>query len=981
MKRMHRRKISLAVMQALSAGVIVGLSAPQAYAQTTAAAAPIEKLEVTGSRIPSPNLESTSPISTISAKDIAFQNPVSTENLLNQMPQVFAEFGNAINNAASGTATVNLRGLGSSRTLVLINGRRLPAGDPQLFPPDINQVPVGLISRVEILTGGASAVYGSDAVAGVVNFIMNDHFEGVQGEIGHSFYNHHQNNDLAAAVAHSAITNPGNYHVPGDVDSDGEVDSYSLILGSNFADNKGNATVYFSYQRSQAVLAGNRDFGACAAGASKTRGRTCGSASATSASGYFAGGSTNSAGYAAGQTVADAAGNMRPFVGATDGFNFAPYNYYQRPDQRYNVNAFAHYDVTSWARVYTEFGFMDDRTTEQLAPSGDFGTNLVTLSANNPLLSANFLNTFGITPGNPQTLLILRRNVEGGPRVQDFEHESFRSVLGVKGEVWGGWDYDLWYQYGRVNVTSHLNQQLSDRRIQNATDVVLVNGVPTCTSVVNGTDPACVPWNIFARGGVTPAAVNYVTVPAIQTGFTDQSVYGATLTGDLGMYGVKTPWASDGVGVAGGIEHRTEKLSLSPDLELTSGDISGQGPVLPLNGQYSVNEIYGEVNVPILEDRPWAKLLSVNASARYSDYTTNKHTDTYGIGVEWAPVREVRLRGSYQKAIRAANVVELFTAQGLNLFTFANDPCGGPAPSATLQQCLRTGLPANLYGSQLLNNPAGQGNYLQGGNPELDPERAKTWTGGAVYTPGKNLSLSVDYFKIKVDGVIGRLDPNTILTQCLDTGALCAQVHRDTSFGTLWAGNGIIDSVNVNLGQLKTSGVDFNGNYTVPIGAWGSVGTALIATYLIDLTTTPIPGGGNYNCAGFFGPTCGVSSPKWRFHLTGTWNTPWNVDLNATIRYFEHVALDRTSSNPLLQTGSFNSIDAGMGSRTYVDFAGAWYITKNWTLRAGINNAFDKDPPIVSNSLLGPPFGSQNTYPQVYDTMGRQIYVNLTAKF
>ena len=191
MKRMHRKKLSLAIGQALSAGIFVGLAAPSVYAQPAPAPERIEKLTVTGSRLPvSPNLESTSPISIITQQDIQFVHPVSIENLINSMPQVAPDQGNMLSNAASGTAAVNLRGLGAARTLVLINGRRLPAGDPQFFPTDINGIPLPLIQRVDIYTGGASAVYGSDAVAGVVNFIMNDRFQGVQFDIGHSFYNH-----------------------------------------------------------------------------------------------------------------------------------------------------------------------------------------------------------------------------------------------------------------------------------------------------------------------------------------------------------------------------------------------------------------------------------------------------------------------------------------------------------------------------------------------------------------------------------------------------------------------------------------------------------------------------------------------------------------------------------------------------------------------------------------------------------------------
>ncbi len=971
MKRMHRKKLSLAVGQVLSAGVIVGLAVPFAYGQQPPPEK-IEKLEITGSRIPSPNLESTSPVTVVNARDIAFEHPVSVENLMNNLPQVFADMGNMLSNAATGTSAVDLRGLGANRTLVLVNGRRLPAGSPIEYAADLNQIALPLIQRVEILTGGASAVYGSDAIAGVVNFIMNDHFQGVQMDAGYSFYNHGQHNSLASIVAARAATNPAQFKVPGDVDSDGEVSNYDITIGGDFANGKGNATVFLGYERSHAVLQANRDYSACATG-SNANGLTC-SGSGTSYPGQFVNAATGNA-----FTIADNMGGVRPYT-SNDQFNFAPYNYYQRPDERYNVNAFAHYDITPWARSYVEFGFHDDHTAAQIAPSGAFGVEIFP-SANNPLLSSAFLAASGATPTTPGDVIILRRNLEGGGRVADLRNSSYRGVFGIKGEVWGGWDYDVWYQLGKVLYQQEYFNDLSKMSIGRSLNVVTdpASGQPVCQSVLDGSDPNCVPWNIFSLGGVTQAALNYLETPGFETGFTEQSVFGGTLTGDLGIYGAHTPWASSGVGVSGGLEHRTEKLQLNTDVEFSTFDLAGQGgPTLPLNGQYSVNEIYGEFNVPIIEDKQYAKLLSVNGSARYSDYTTNKHTTTYGIGVEWAPVKEVRFRGSYQKAVRAANVVELFTAQGLNLFTFSADPCGGPTPTATLAQCLATGLKPSQYGSTLLNNPAGQGNYIQGGNPNLDPERAKTYTLGAVVQPLKNLSGSIDYWYINVDNAIGRVNPSLALSQCISAGTFCDLIHRDPSFGTLWLNGGAITGTNINLTKLKTTGMDFTADYTWPIGGWGSLLFDFKGVYVRQFVTNS--GVGDYDCVGLFGPTCGTPTPKWRHTLRGTWSTPWNVDISANWRYIDSVQVDLSNGNPLL-AGYFNPVDQNMGSRSYLDLAASWAITKQFTLYAGVNNVTDRDPPIVSSGLVGPPFGNGNTYPQVYDALGRRVFVSVQAKF
>ncbi len=980
MKRMHRKKLSLAVAQALGAGIFVGMAAPAAYGQPAPTPGYQEKITVTGTRIPTPNLESTSPISVITPVDIKISHPVSVENLINNMPQVFADQGNMLSNAATGTADIDLRGLGSARTLVLINGRRMAAGDPFIFATDINMMPLPLIQRIDIYTGGASAVYGSDAISGVVNFIMNDRFQGVQFDWGHSFYNHQQGNGLASVIAARALSNPSQFKVPGDVDSDGEVENYSVAMGSDFANGKGNATVFLGYTRSHPVLQRDRDFSACATGSSAT-GLTC-AGSSTSYPGRF----TNLGSAGGDFTIADSAGNVRPFASGTDQFNFAPYNFFQRPDERYLADFFAHYDISPWMRSYTEFEFMDDRTLAQIAPGGIFfggpgSENALTFD--NPLLSDSFKSAFGITPNTPGDVLIGRRNLEGGGRQTDLRHTDYRGVLGFKGELpfASGWDYDVWYQMAKNVYQSTFLNDFSGKRILNALDVVTdpTTGQPVCRS-----GPPCVPYDIFHIGGVSQAALDYLQVPAFQTGFTEQSVVGATLSADLGMYNWRLPWAKDGIGVAFGLERRVEKVEFNPDVEYVTADLTSfAGATLPLSGRYTVKEAYTEVRVPIIQDRPWAQLLSVNGSYRYSDYDTGHTTDTYGIGAEWAPIKEARLRGSYQQAVRAPNVIELFHGQNLNLFNLSADPCGtsptGAAPTATLAQCLRTGLPANLYGSSLLTNPAGQYNYLQGGNVNLTPEKSKSYTLGVVFTPTRNLSGSIDFWKIKVDNAVDKVDPSLAVTNCINIGVNCDLIHRN-GLGNLWTAGGFVTATNINISKLKTEGVDFAANYTWPLGTWGSLGLNFNGTWTKEFVKEPIPGLGDYDCAGLYGATCGPPIPKWKHQLRGTWSSPWNVDLSATWRHIDSADVELSSGNQLL-SGSFFPVVKTLSARDYIDLAGSWAITKTFTLWAGVNNVFDKDPPITDSSIAGPAPGSGNTYPQVYDALGRRIFISLTAKF
>src|ERR1051325_6052678 len=371
--------------------VALAVLAQVAYAQQQPlqTAERVERVEITGSRLPALNVEGPSPITTMNAEDIRMNGFQKAEDLLNNLPQVQASQSSTQSNGATGTVNVNLRNLGPTRNLVLLNGRRLPAGSPRSgafsAAADLHEIPTALIQRVELLTGGASAVYGSDAITGVVNFIMNDRFEGLQLDINHSFYNHHQHNDVSSVVEARHATNPSQFNVPGDV-NDGKIWAFSALMGSNFADNKGNATAFFHYKKEDPVSQANRDFSACAL--SPGTQFTCGGSS-TSFPGRFTGGlGATDPGYDI--TIADAAGGVRNFRTSTDAFNFGPYNYFRRPSEQYAANMFAHLDVHPKVRAYTELGFHDNHTLAQIAPSGIFFGDVYTLFAENPLLSPAF---------------------------------------------------------------------------------------------------------------------------------------------------------------------------------------------------------------------------------------------------------------------------------------------------------------------------------------------------------------------------------------------------------------------------------------------------------------------------------------------------------------------------------------------------------------------------------------------------------------
>jgi len=979
--------------------VALAVMAQLAYAQQPVQTAErVERVEITGSRIPALEAEGPSPVTVITAQEIRLDGLAKTEDLLNGLPQVFAAQGSNSSNGASGTAQVDLRHQGPTRTLVLFNGRRMPPGSPDSGTPsnyaaDLNQIPAPLIQRVEILTGGASAVYGSDAIGGVVNFIMNDRFEGLQVDLYHSFYNHHQQNPQGVAdiVAARAATNPQQFKVPGDV-NDGPVNGVSIILGKNFADNKGNGTLFFGYKKEDAVTEAARDFSACSlnpGSAFNAPGVGCGGSS-TSATGRFRG-----TGQAARFTLDQATNAPRTFSNNTDLFNFAPYNYFRRPSEQFNMAAFAHLDIAPSTRAYGEFNMHDYHTDAVIAPSGIFGQVLTMFDAN-PLLTPAWKTALGIPAGGSNTVTVQRRNVEGGGRDDDLRFTSYRGVVGLKGDLSKAWSYDVFLQSGKVLEQRVYRNDFSTVRTFRALDVVSVGGVPTCRSVVDGTDPSCVPWNIWSVGGVTQAALNYLQTPGVQTGRTEQNIVGGTLQADLGQYGLRLPGAKNGLALAVGAERRKEKLNLDTDVEFSTFDLAGQGgPIIGINNKsLGVAEIFTELRIPLVENKPLAQTLSLTGSARRSSYTTNVSTNTWGLGMEYAPVKPARFRGSVQHAVRAPNIIELYQANGTNLFEMGQDPCDLAATNrATAAQCARSGLTAAQYASagiaSGLTNPAGQYNFIQGGNAQLRPETANTLTLGVVLTPIRNFTATVDYWRIKIDQVINNPDPSILINQCIFTGQFCNLVRRDPTNATLWLPGGSITATLQNLSRQDTSGVDFGASYTGRMGALGGYGVLFNGSYLLKFEQEPFPGLGTFDCAGYYGgaTSCGSPNPKWRHKVRGTWATPWNLDLALTWRHIKSVDHFGLNPSPLLNSvalgnGPVPATDEHLATRDYIDLAALWNINKTFSLRAGINNIFDRDPPIVSSTAAGPSvFGNGNAFPQTYDALGRLVFMNLTMKF
>lgn len=966
---------STAVLIALSCGASV-------QAQDSSASAEVEAVVVTGSRIKSPDATSVSPISTVTNKQIAQRGVVRVEDLINTLPQAFADQGSGNRGGtvgASGTATINLRNLGNQRTLVLIDGKRLMQGDPARSAAqaaDINNIPAALIQQIDVVTGGASAVYGSDALAGVVNFMLKRDFEGVQLDVQGGLYMH---NNHSAIV--SAATAAGQTPAVGR-ELDGGQQSYSITAGRNFADGRGNLTGFLSYKEIAGVGTKDRDFSTCNLSATAT-GYACSLSSATYPVQFQLTNPTTGAtrgSYALDGTT----GNTLRAYRTSDGFNNGNTYDLQSPDKRYNADLFGRYKISDAAEVYGEFMYMHDEADIKLSPTAVF-TVPESINCNNPLLSAQektlICTSVGLTDAQSANVIVSQRNALGGSRHDYTDHTSYRGVAGVRGDITSNWRYDVYAQYGRTDYTSRLTNDYSLAKFAKALRAVTNgSGQIVCESVVNGSDPSCVPINLFQVGGITPSALNYVQNTVRRKGFTEETILSGALTGDLGL---TSPFASYPIGVAIGAEYREEKISFQPDKYYSSRDVAGNsGGEYPIEGSFNVKEVYGEVRVPLVENKPFFKSLSAEGGVRYSDYSTAGDTWAYKAGGEWAPVSDIRFRGSFQRAVRAPNLVELFGPQR-TVTAAITDPCEGATPKASAAQCTLSGVTAAQYGT--IAPAAGQqSGALVGGNPDLAPEKSNTKSFGVQFMPRflQGVTFTVDYFDIDVKKLITTVPAGIELSQCINTGVFCDLIKRNAATGSLVT-SGYVVTTSVNAGYLKTSGLDFSvtAAHDLPelLGKdMGRIGLNFSGTKTNKYEVQILPGSQPYRCDGYFGVTCGQPIPEWRHRLIADWTSRGGVNLSATWRYIGGTKNDKSSSATFLKA-AYQPYDLKMPSVSYVDFAASMDVAEKVTVRVGVNNAFDKDPPLTAST--GGQTSNGAFFSGMYDSLGRYMFVGATARF
>lgn len=946
--RLKRSTLRDAIAVALTAGVAAMATTGTTLAQEQPQATELDKITVTGSRIQSQTMTASSPVAEISAEEFQYSGATKVEDLVNQYPQLALNFDNFQNNPSQGYATVDLRELGAQRTLTLVNGRRIPKGLGET--PDISIIPASLVQRVDLLTGGASAVYGSDALAGVVNFILDDEFEGVSVNLGYSAYQHDNDNGYLRPKMDAR----GFDYPDGNSGFDGISRNIDLAIGGRFGES-GHAMGWVTWRKNSAMLQGQRDYSSCAL---NDAGTACGG-SATADPGNFYISAPSAGNFYALPNASGTWTEADPFI-----YNYAPVNYYQRPDTRFTAGSSVKYEINENFRPYITTMFVNRKSSTQIAPSGAFFTDL-TVGCDTAVLGTMCAD-LGITD-DEFTVYVAKRNVEGGPRIGRDENTSYSITSGLEGAINGNWSYDASFTYNR-SVTK--NENINDFVTTRVRDALL--GCPA------GSFDGCLPYDVW-NDNVSPEAAQALQGVGIVNYTTSMKVVNAYVTGDLG-FGFPTA-GGDPISLVAGYEWRSETYDRVADSNMATGNFTGLGgPTTNASGEIKVSEFFMEGAIPLLKDAGPLDQLGAEIGYRYSDYSNSGavHTYKFGLGANFAD-NKFRLRAGYNRAIRAPSITELYDPNTISLWA-GEDNCAGATPRYTLAQCQLTGVTAAQYGN-VAANPASQYNQIGGGNLSLVPETADTWTVGFAANPIDNLNLSVDYYDIRIEDAIRQIGPTNIIAGCALGGRddMCALIRRNPATGDLFRGSdpnasGLVYNSFSNYGNLKFRGIDLSANYAWNMGD-GRLSAAFVGTYVLDQEYEPIPGLDvtTYDCAGRINVSC--NSAEWR-HFANLRYSLDRYSIGLRWRYIgekEYIREDGAQGDTdQILIGNGNKIAA----HNYLDLSGSVQLGDYATWTVGVNNIADKEPPMVGGTVVlnGNSVGG-------YDQAGRYIFTSVSFKF
>jgi iron complex outermembrane receptor protein len=970
---MIEKKLSRALRIMFTSGVVVGLGA--VALPTMAQEKKMETVTVTGTRITTPGTTSNSPIGSITAAEIQSSQPVAVEEFFKGLPAAVPAIGPGTNNGTGGAATIDLRGLGSNRTLVLVNGRRFVPYDLS-GTVDTNSIPIALLSRVDLLTGGASVVYGADAVSGVANFNLKKNFKGFE--------------------VNTSFGRTG--------ESDAKRMRTDVTMGATLDEGRGNVVLSIGRSNADPLTQGSRAYGQTAL--NSATGLADGSSTTVPArfNTVKAAGSTDTSSGA--WQIDPATGKLvQPVVL----YNFNPLNYYVTGLERTQATSLANYKINDNVEVYAELFHTTSKVASTLAESGTFnntfnvpiGNPYIPDAARQQLCLRRNISAANCVVGNTTIvpLDIGRRLTEMGPRFNDFNNKTLQYTLGAKGEIVGNWTYDAYWSRGTSDQTQIRDNWGSFTKVKQALNAV---SKTACVDASNG----CVPLNVWgAAGSITPEQIAFINLDALLMQGVTQDVAQFSTSGDLGN--IQSPWAKQPINVAFSAEQRKlTAFTRSDSASQTANEVLGTGAASPdRTGTFKLKEYAVEVSVPLVKGAPFINTLSMELGYRQTNFSTAQNSKDYGsykYGGEWSPIKSLRFRGMVQQATRAPNVNELFAPQVTGLSNLSEDPCqlalinaAAANTAGTLSNlCRLTGVPLSVIGS--LDKPsASQINRLSGGNPNLGPEEAKTKTIGFVIEPIPKLAISVDYYKIDIVKAISSPTTTDVLDGCYKAAfnpsfvlnASCALVGRNTTNGSF---NGA-DSKGVqvalsNLGKVSTAGYDVSVKYQMAMtdlgldAKYGKLDLGFDMNIVNSYHSQPPPVSIDRSCVGYYSTACGGPSYKNKLTQRTTWSMG-DFIFGYNLRRVSSVVVEPLSNVNAAGTAIYLAGYSKIDAYNYADLNAVWKFNKMISLNFSIANAFDKKPPVVGSTIGSTGTNSGNTFPQFYDAVGRYYSIGATMKF
>ena len=968
---LKRARLRDAIVLSLAASAISVTGS--AFAQATTQAEPqqteqaqdaktLDAVTVTGSRIKSQTFTASSPVTEIAAEEFKTYGATTVEDLVNQYPQLDLAFDNFANNGSFGHATISMRGLGPERTLTLVNGRRLPASRNEVTDPSI--IPAAMIKRVDILSGGASAIYGADAVAGVVNFVLDDNFEGISANFGYSAYQHNNDNKEIQALNSAA----GFSFPTGNSGLDGVSRSADIVMGGSFADNRGHAVGWLTMRKNDALYQGQRDYSSCAVYYDEAQ---CGGSGTADPARFV----VNK--YAGGGVIPWPAGtnnnyvwNGSKYVNGRNVYNYAPINFYQRPDKRVTAGFMANYEVNEHFTPYVEAMFLQRTSDMQIAESGAFGSTILVDCAN-PIIGT-LCGDAGVT--TPEARVALwKRNVEGGPRAHSSDDKTSRITVGTRGNLLGSWTYDVAGVFGKTSTTDIGRNDFLISRIAAA--------ALGCTSARYGTFPGCKPYGIW-NDTITGEAAQAMAGTSFAIYKTTYKALSADINGELN-FGFPSA-DGENIGLAVGLERRDYSYATEYDGDSKAGNFAGAGAAdLPVNASNSVTDLYAEAALPIFVGGGMFNRLDASLGYRYSSDDTSGKYDTYKLGLSGMFFdNKLLVRSGYNRAVRAPGLNDLYYPQRIALSGSGTDLCAGPAAKLNYSaaQCAKAGVPTSAYGL-VPKNAANQYNQRSGGNPNLAPEIADTYTVGFAFEPIKNLNMSLDWYDVKIKGAIAGIGYNTIQILCMEQDLYCNLIKRDASAGQydLFQGTSVDPSVGHiinlpgNVGLYRRSGFDTSISYSFDLGP-GRVRTSLAGNYVLKDFTQSLAGQSStaYDCKGLVNDTFNCQTPKWR-HIASARYSWDRYDVGMRWRHVGGMDYNDVDGTPL---SDVIWLGTGVKAFNYLDLSGSVNIGPA-VVTLGLNNVFDKEPPFSGDSGLSANANALGGYDQV----GRYVFGSISVKF